>query len=176
MIKGNWANLKNTIDIDKEIERLCAALNSIPGVQTTESCCGHGKHPVRIWFNVNGVKALSLILWAGCFRWWHWEGDGWNLKLNIADPHRDERRIIRLLLVSKNKGRQAYNDANSLSKRILKFYNEWIKLKKHVRNVERGFIVNGKLRLDNINWFIDEIEKAHKAASKSKLVFDKGGK
>lgn len=27
-------------------------LNSLPGIKTNESCCGHGKNPITIFFNV----------------------------------------------------------------------------------------------------------------------------
>jgi len=44
--------------IDKECRGLCDALNSIPGISTSASCCGHGKQNFRIWFS-----AIIESLW-----------------------------------------------------------------------------------------------------------------
>lgn len=50
-------------DIDKEVINLCNAINEIDGLQTTESCCGHGKEPFMIFFDVTRVKALPTLLY-----------------------------------------------------------------------------------------------------------------
>lgn len=39
-------------DLDPEIRNLVIAMNHLPGIQTTESCSGHGKDPVWVWFEV----------------------------------------------------------------------------------------------------------------------------
>lgn len=51
-------------DIDAECRELCEAMNLLPGIQTFESCCGHGKYPYRVWFHASSVKDLPrLIYW-----------------------------------------------------------------------------------------------------------------
>ena len=139
MIKGNWQKIKKDLKkadteawkgnpkyygaepgIDPEIEPLCDALNIISGVQTTSCCCGHDKNPIRIWFIVDSIKTLSLILWAGCHRWWSWEGGDWNLKLDIGDPDK-KGKTIKLCLESKNKGYESYLKAVQLSLKISAF-------------------------------------------------------
>ncbi len=36
--------------MDAEVIAFCDALNAIPGITTTESCCGHGRGPFKVWF------------------------------------------------------------------------------------------------------------------------------
>jgi len=56
--------------MDPECTELCKAINDLlPGLQTVESCCGHGKLPFRIWFTVSTIKALReelpiLLYWC----------------------------------------------------------------------------------------------------------------
>jgi len=109
--------------MDKEVVELCRALNSIDGVSTTESCCGHGEATFRVWFEVKDIKTLNLIMWAGCHRWWDWY-DGWDILVDCADPYRDSD-LIGLLLVSHNIGTEAYEKADNLARGIDKFITEY---------------------------------------------------
>jgi len=54
--------------IDKECVELCKAMNLFPGIQTVESCCGHGKDSYRIWFIPKSLSCLpELLYWFdGC--------------------------------------------------------------------------------------------------------------
>ena len=56
-------NEKNKYDgkMDKECIPLCDALNSLPDVETTESCCGHCKDRFRIFFKCKNPYSLSVI-------------------------------------------------------------------------------------------------------------------
>ena len=47
--------------MDDECIPLCDALNSLPGVETTSSCCGHCKNDFRIFFNCNNSYSLAVI-------------------------------------------------------------------------------------------------------------------
>ena len=47
--------------MDKECIPLCDALNSLPGVETTSSCCGHCKNDFMIFFNCNDSYSLAVI-------------------------------------------------------------------------------------------------------------------
>lgn len=47
--------------MDKECIPICNALNSLPGVMTTESCCGHCKEPYRIWFDTRDPYSLAVL-------------------------------------------------------------------------------------------------------------------
>lgn len=66
-IKQNKEDMKeneeNKYDgkMDKECIPLCDALNSLPDVETTESCCGHCKDRFRIFFKCKNPYSLSVI-------------------------------------------------------------------------------------------------------------------
>jgi hypothetical protein len=49
------------VPIDKEVMSLCVALNRIPGVETVESCCGHGSSPYHIFFVVEDQEDLAPV-------------------------------------------------------------------------------------------------------------------
>ena len=56
-------NEKNKYDkyMDIECIPLCNALNSLPGVKTTSSCCGHCKNKFMIFFDCDNAVSLSII-------------------------------------------------------------------------------------------------------------------
>lgn len=47
--------------MDEECITLCDILNSLPGVETTSSCCGHCKNDFMIFFNCNNSYSLAVI-------------------------------------------------------------------------------------------------------------------
>jgi hypothetical protein len=49
--------------MDKECVPLCDAINRIDGIDTFESCCGHGNKPFRIWFTVSDLTSLPKLLY-----------------------------------------------------------------------------------------------------------------
>lgn len=61
--------------IDQECVELCMAMNSLPGIETTESCCGHGKTPFHVFFRPEALEALpELLYWikachSGVYGW-----------------------------------------------------------------------------------------------------------
>ncbi len=48
-------------DMDVECIELCNALNMLPGVRTTESCQGHGRHQMWIFFKVAKLRDLIPV-------------------------------------------------------------------------------------------------------------------
>lgn len=46
-------------DLDKECLELCVAMNKLPGIRTTNSCCGHGDQPE--YAQRENQKELSAI-------------------------------------------------------------------------------------------------------------------
>ncbi len=48
-------------DMDDECIALCNLLNRIPGVRTSESCCGHGKSPFRLWFRCTDITVIARL-------------------------------------------------------------------------------------------------------------------
>lgn len=95
-------------DIDKECVVLCDALNSIPGVTTRESCCGHGRKPYRVWFQAENLHSLSLVaLIATC--------EGWSV---CAMPHSVIRPIV--LILEGPKGLNAYRESEKIADGLLR--------------------------------------------------------
>ena len=50
-------------DMDGECLALCQAINSIDGLETIQSCCGHGEKPFRIWFRCKDLNCLPKLLY-----------------------------------------------------------------------------------------------------------------
>ena len=75
--------------MDEECIRLCDAMNTLPGIHTNESCCGHKEKPFKIWFEAESLKDLSPLLYY--FNPCHSGFDGWSITAHIADygmpPH-----------------------------------------------------------------------------------------
>lgn len=59
---------------DVECVELIDAMNSVPGITTGESCCGHGDTEFRIWFTVDDHDSLPpLLYWfAACHSGVYW--------------------------------------------------------------------------------------------------------
>ena len=52
--------------MDKECINLCDAINSIEGLMTIESCCGHGKDNFQIYFvlsDLSGAYRMRHLLY-----------------------------------------------------------------------------------------------------------------
>jgi hypothetical protein len=71
--------------MDEEVRGLCDAMNCLPGIQTTGSCCGHGKAASNIWFTV-GPTLTGLFFLTRCVdaRYWMY-GHLWEINLSVAD-------------------------------------------------------------------------------------------
>ena len=67
--------MKYPSDIDKECVHICDAMNQVPGIETIESCCGHGERPFHIWFRAENLGCLPDLLYffdgchSGCYHW-----------------------------------------------------------------------------------------------------------
>lgn len=82
-------------DLDGEVRELVLALNRLPGIQTTGSCCGHGKEPYQIWFMVTdpsqrGLLTLSRLMSLNYY------GFGWNWKIILDHMDVAPQLIYRL--------------------------------------------------------------------------------
>lgn len=70
--------------MDAECVDLCDALNSMKGITTNESCCGHNYQPYRIWFSADSLEPLTFI--QSCIDKRYWEyGDQWFIEPSISD-------------------------------------------------------------------------------------------
>ena len=70
--------------MDAACIRLCDALNKVPGIHTTESCCGHGKQNFVVFFSALTLESLRPILaeldsgnrWPWDVKAYRWSGSG----------------------------------------------------------------------------------------------------
>ncbi len=101
--------------IDKEVVGLCDAMNSLPGIYTSSSCCGHGSESFSIWFNVGDVKEGVFFL-VRCVdnRYWKY-GYLWKIELVVGDNFDGKNLpIVYRLHSGPIRGYDAYVQANDL--------------------------------------------------------------
>lgn len=98
-------------DIDKECIPLCTVLNSLKGIKTFESCCGHGKRPFRIWFTAENVNDLTIPAMA-CYRMY-----GGCLGWRIEVVHSESPNRTKFMLEGTS-GESAYNDSTKIVQAI----------------------------------------------------------
>ena len=68
-------------DIDYEIREIIQLLNEIDGIETIDSCVGHGKYPCQICFKCEDITVLNKLLHY-CFN----HERGWVIYLDMGDP------------------------------------------------------------------------------------------
>ena len=78
--EGNFSNDW----MDKECVDLCDTLNSIKGIETVESCCGHDYQPYCILFKCYNLSALRFLQSCIDRRYWSY-GDEWRITTSIGD-------------------------------------------------------------------------------------------
>lgn len=71
-------------NMDKECVKLCDILNSIPSVNTFESCCGHLKDRFSVWFFCNDTVAISRL---GRSVDRNYSDGKWELLVDSTDTH-----------------------------------------------------------------------------------------
>ena len=71
-------------NMDKECIKLCDILNSIPSIDTFESCCGHLKNRYSIWFFCNDIITISRL--GRCVERNYSDGK-WELLVDSTDTH-----------------------------------------------------------------------------------------
>ena len=126
MLKGSTAEIPYD-DIDCEISELIRQMNEIDGIETTSSCCGHGKKPCTICFTVENPEILNKLLFH-CFN----HECFWEICADTGDPHRNWKDL-HFVLVSRDICEQGVFDnlANRIKSRISDMKlsdNEWLGL------------------------------------------------
>ena len=104
-------------DLDPEVRNLCIALNALPGIETDESCCGHGTTQARVWFSVSDWEAKGMLALARCTcpRYTR-SGCEWEVLLDHGDT---ARSCVSFALESVSRGPSAYEDADRLAGEIM---------------------------------------------------------
>lgn len=49
-------------EMDSEVRMLVLAMNKLPGIQTFESCWGHGRDQFRIWFSAETPDDVAALI------------------------------------------------------------------------------------------------------------------
>lgn len=98
--------------IDKECRILCEALNKIKGINTIESCCGHGKKEYNIWFRADNLDCLpDLLYW---FDSCHCGYYGWTV---IART--DCGKNPTYFNITRKIGKEAYEESKEIARLII---------------------------------------------------------
>lgn len=101
-------------DMDPEVINICNALNSLPGIKTSESCSGHNKEGIRIWFTVTDFVGLFFLSRCINNRYWKF-GNSWNITLDVGDRMKDNILPTYFVLRSSDvKGKKAYKQLSDL--------------------------------------------------------------
>lgn len=74
-------------NIDYEIRDLIRYINSIDGIETVESCCGHGKRPCSIWFKADDIGSVTRFIYRYLYR-----NNNWRIKIVMSDNDIDEKQ------------------------------------------------------------------------------------
>ena len=123
-------------EMDPEVVQICKALNALPGIETTESCCGHGKERFRIWFRVDGridprMVGLFFITRCADVRYWQY-GNNWDIKLSVGDTLIKGVLPTDFVLESEAIGKESYAQARDLVD-SLKYHLNHSNFKKYFR-------------------------------------------
>ena len=106
-------------EFDREVAPLCRVINDLPGLLTTESCCGHGTRPFRIWFRVSEDEQRGLFLLARSVdRRYFKHGHEWSITVSISDSPTSPLPLS-FLLESNTRGEEAYKQAQELLDNII---------------------------------------------------------
>ena len=97
--------------MDETCRKLCEALNTMPGIATYASCCGHGRQPFRIWFEAKRLQDLPPVLFF--FSCAHVRFTGWRV---LAITECDCQTAT--FCIEGPVGREAYKMADRIAGRI----------------------------------------------------------
>jgi len=99
-------------EMDLECVDLCKAINSLEGIQTTESCCGHGTHPYMIFLVTEDIGYLPDLLYYidVC----HTGFSGWQMRV-----YTDCSKCYPVLMLTKEVSESTYEEAKIIAKLIL---------------------------------------------------------
>lgn len=102
--------------MDKEIVDLCDAMNALPGIETTDSCCGHSSSPLEIFFKVTSEEGLFFLTRCVDRRYWKY-GYLWGIELSVGDRYEsgiEPRPVAYHLHSGPIVGEEAYEQAKDL--------------------------------------------------------------
>lgn len=128
--------------MDKEVIDLCNTMNSLPGIETSESCSGHGKTSLQIFFKVTNSEGLFFLVRCADRRYWKY-GHIWGIELSVGDMFNNNYLpVIYLLSSNESKGEEAYEQVQSLIKNLNYHLNHENFLKHYNINLNKFDIWN----------------------------------
>jgi len=102
--------------MDTECVALCDAINQLPDIQTTSSCCGHGRDRYLISVHTTRIAALApLLYWLDAC---HTGRRGWHVEART-----DCSMCYPYFIVFGPTGSQAYDDAEHIAGHIREYCN-----------------------------------------------------
>jgi hypothetical protein len=93
---------------DKEVVKLCNALNEINGIRTFESCCGHGKKPFNVMFYASDMDKVCFVL-SALNAMLQFGFMPWKCTVQVIDLR------CHFNLISQSVGEDAYDEANAMA-------------------------------------------------------------
>lgn len=116
--------------MDPECISICNALNSLPEIKTTSSCCGHGEDPFCVFFTAWGWRGLSFL--GRCINYSYWQyGFDWDVLLSSTDI---KEAGANFLLQSTCRGEEAYSQAEDLVRNM----NGHLNLDQYIQDLAQG--------------------------------------
>jgi hypothetical protein len=99
--------------VDIQCITILDAINSIPGLKTTNSCCGHGKNSFYTFISAEEPICFHPLLTVLRKAKEVWNCGIWHIEL--IGQRNDEPRNPANLLYSETMGEQAYKEANTIA-------------------------------------------------------------
>lgn len=133
-------------NIDVEIIELISAMNAIPGIETTESCCGHGKIPVAVYFKTRRSDGLFFLMRCADRRYFKYS---WGVNLVVGDVYRDGEYPVMYVLTNKSTGEYAYKEIQALIDNMNLHLNHKVFMDDFRLNIE-DFVTVDKKKENNV--------------------------
>lgn len=106
--------------MDAPCIELCNLLNRLPGLETSESCCGHCKEPYMVFFRCDNLDTLTRLGRSIDRRY----SDGkWKIELDSGDSNPKNRFCLMSVEPFKN-GDEMLNSVEELMENILYWFND----------------------------------------------------
>lgn len=118
--------MKYDDQMDPQVIDLCNAINEIPGLETTSSCCGHDRHGVWIWLEAETTRDLYIL--SRCIdKRYYGSLCHWTLEVDSSDML--EGNPVSFWLNSHTKGSTAYGEAMRLAEAIRSCFKHKVLMK-----------------------------------------------
>src|SRR5437867_4299076 len=107
--------------MDKEIIPLCDAINTLPGLETVQSCYGHEKFPMRIFFAFKGKSMNRSLESLGMLHYSirHYDNKDCHLKRWRIEAQSDCAAMPAYFMIeSITTGIEAYKDSLKIAKML----------------------------------------------------------